>query len=205
MSAFVRPPFRISLSSFDTDTWDAADTAASWALSNGDKTAYFAANTVKASSHGVLDFDSTSDVYIEVVIDAASAIGAGQFGIGIAITTDGTATSYSDFDHYALADNGALYYDSSITSSWVSALAVNDIVMIAYKGSTGEIWFGVNGTWGGSGNPSTGANPAASGITGTYKLEIGATAAGVARSFTGSIPTTHTHTVPTGFTPVVGG
>ena len=34
-----------------------------------------------------------------------------------------------------------------------------DTVMFAYDADAGEMWIGVNGTWNGSGNPSTGANP----------------------------------------------
>tara|TARA_R100000005_G_scaffold45851_1_gene21846 strand:+ start:20 stop:1345 length:1326 start_codon:yes stop_codon:yes gene_type:complete len=34
-----------------------------------------------------------------------------------------------------------------------------DIHMCAYDGSTGKLYFGANGTWGGTANPSTGANP----------------------------------------------
>ena len=34
-----------------------------------------------------------------------------------------------------------------------------DIHMCAYDGTTGKLYFGVNGTWGGTANPSTGANP----------------------------------------------
>ena len=34
-----------------------------------------------------------------------------------------------------------------------------DIHMCAYDASTGKLYFGANGTWGGTANPSTGANP----------------------------------------------
>ena len=34
-----------------------------------------------------------------------------------------------------------------------------DTVMFAYDADAGKMWIGVNGTWNGSGNPSTGANP----------------------------------------------
>ena len=34
-----------------------------------------------------------------------------------------------------------------------------DIHMCAYDGATGKLYFGANGTWGGTANPSTGANP----------------------------------------------
>ena len=34
-----------------------------------------------------------------------------------------------------------------------------DTVMFAYDADTGKMWIGVNGSWNGSGNPATGANP----------------------------------------------
>ena len=34
-----------------------------------------------------------------------------------------------------------------------------DTVMFAYDADAGKMWLGVNGTWNGSGNPSTGSNP----------------------------------------------
>ena len=37
--------------------------------------------------------------------------------------------------------------------------SVNDIVMVAFDYDNDKIWFGKNGTWFASGNPSTGANP----------------------------------------------
>ena len=35
----------------------------------------------------------------------------------------------------------------------------NDTVMFAYDADAGKMWLGVNGTWNGSGDPATGANP----------------------------------------------
>ncbi len=37
--------------------------------------------------------------------------------------------------------------------------STGDIVMVAFDADTKKIWFGKNGTWSSSGNPSTGANP----------------------------------------------
>jgi hypothetical protein len=37
--------------------------------------------------------------------------------------------------------------------------STGDIVMVAFDEDTKKIWFGKNGTWSSSGNPSTGANP----------------------------------------------
>ena len=48
--------------------------------------------------------------------------------------------------------------------AWHSGGTVaNDIVMTAFDMDAGKIWWGVNGTWWESGNPTTGANPAYTG------------------------------------------
>ena len=46
----------------------------------------------------------------------------------------------------------------SVISNTIFANA-GDIHMCAYDASTGKLYFGANGTWGGTANPSTGANP----------------------------------------------
>jgi len=43
--------------------------------------------------------------------------------------------------------------------SSTTPINAGDIVQFAYDTDTGKAWFGVNNTWYGSGNPSTGANP----------------------------------------------
>jgi len=48
--------------------------------------------------------------------------------------------------------------------SYGSAIAQNDIVMIALDKDNGKIWWGKNGTWFNSGNPATGSNEAFSNI-----------------------------------------
>ena len=48
--------------------------------------------------------------------------------------------------------------------SYGSAIAQNDIVMIALDKDNGKIWWGKNGTWFASGNPATGSNEAFSNI-----------------------------------------
>ena len=52
------------------------------------------------------------------------------------------------------------YYNNSFTSglSLNSSAYSGDTVMIAVDRDTQKIWFGVNGIWGGSGNPSAGLN-----------------------------------------------
>ena len=50
------------------------------------------------------------------------------------------------------------------STSYGSAIAQNDIVMIALDKDNGKIWWGKNGTWFNSGNPASGTNEAFSNI-----------------------------------------
>lgn len=70
--------------------------------------------------------------------------------------------------------------------------------MVALDMDAGSIWYGKNGTWIESSNPSTNTNPATTGITGTFE-------AGVVMRYLNSAVTfnfgasSFSHTVPTGF------
>jgi len=96
------------------------------------------------------------------------AIGSGSVdqNVGI-VTTDwyrgssggiDTADAYS---LYASGGTGYLYTDGSNVnkgSGWFWTWG--DIVNFAFDADTGKVWYGINGTWLGSGNPATGTNEA---------------------------------------------
>jgi hypothetical protein len=63
--------------------------------------------------------------------------------------------AFSDFGHAA---NGGYYINNAYTSN-SNTYTTNDVVMVARKRSTGEIWMGKNGTWWNSGNPSAQTSP----------------------------------------------
>ena len=74
----------------------------------------------------------------------------------------GQAVGMNSGDYgYNLETGGTLYSNGSSTSSWITAISANDVGMVAYDADTGKVWFGRNGTWGGSGNPASGTNAAA--------------------------------------------
>ena len=64
-----------------------------------------------------------------------------------------------NFNEKAVINSNGQYYNTAngttVVATYTSFLE-NDIIMVAYK--NGSIWFGKNGTWMNSGNPSTGAN-----------------------------------------------
>ena len=69
--------------------------------------------------------------------------------------------AYWDTTTLYLAYNG-----STVTSYTVTATA-GAIMMLAFDADAGKFWYGVNGTWLGSGNPATGANAGFTGIGNT--------------------------------------
>ena len=57
----------------------------------------------------------------------------------------------------AFGDNRILVNGSSVTNT-LAIPATNDVLMLAYDADTQKVWFGQNGTWNNSGNPSGGTN-----------------------------------------------
>ena len=106
--------------------------------------------------------------YYEVKIDK----GGNVFGQGI-VTQDFNVGSYlgavdgdsigcysSITNLYGNLPGGTKHYDCTHTQ-----IVTNAIMMIAVDLDNSKIWFGANGSWWGSGNPVTGANPLYSGFT----------------------------------------
>ena len=54
-------------------------------------------------------------------------------------------------------NNGNVNENNTATSSWASALSDNDIVMFALDMDNHRLWYGINGTWQDSGDPTSGA------------------------------------------------
>lgn len=70
---------------------------------------------------------------------------------------------------YSLA-SGDLRDNASSHFAYGPSLAAGDVLMVEVDLAAGKVWFGRNGTWAASGNPSTGANPAYTGISATSGL-----------------------------------
>ena len=62
-------------------------------------------------------------------------------------------------------NDGRLYHAGSSTAAWVNIVSVNDIVMIAMDLDNYKLYFGINGTWERSGDPTSGATG-----TGAYTI-----------------------------------
>jgi len=64
-------------------------------------------------------------------------------------------------------NNGKWRHDGSMSTADLGTFANGDIGMVAFDMDNGKIWFGINGTWGDSGDPSAGTGEQYSNLTGT--------------------------------------
>lgn len=95
--------------------------------------------------------------------------GASTSSINVGIITSNDMSSVSSTDLIGIgansvcirfgANNGEVWSNGSLLVDTGFTYAVNDRVNIAFDRDTGKIWFGRNGVWYNSGNPTTGSNP----------------------------------------------
>jgi hypothetical protein len=119
---------------------------------------------------GTVD-NATSGYYFEYKVNASNLGSSGEgFRVGILNANDIMKTSASarvlqmtsaDLIYETATNGGAGVVDTDIGSA-----ANGDIVMVAWK--NGKVWFGVNGTWVNSGDPSAGTGEQFSGLSGDY-------------------------------------
>ena len=149
-------------------TWNPLDKDSDLDLSEG--------NTKMASSaSGVVGaratFGMTDDkIYCEFMPQGVYA-GYAQMGIE---TSKATLDSYPGKDAYGWGLHNLILYTNDTNTAVLtgSTPAVGDVIQMAYNGTTGKVWFGLNGTWytlsGNVGVPATDAYPHISGLTGEW-------------------------------------
>ena len=108
---------------------------------NATSTTIFAANGKWYAEFKVTDLaGSNSNIRIGVVSAEQNAVDLG-----------------GPNETYAFLGDGRKYVEGS-ASSYGSALNVNDIVMVALDTDNNKVWYGANGTWFASGDPSSNSN-----------------------------------------------
>lgn len=148
-------------------TWDAANMHASYTLSAG--------NTVAACSDGNgANWESvratlagTGKRYCEGVITAGTN---NTLMIGLANGTQnlsgdtypGKAPSSIGY----LGVDGKIYVNAAVIATGPT-FTTNDVIGVAFDAATGNVWLSKNGVYILSGDPATGANPVATGFTGS--------------------------------------
>ena len=69
------------------------------------------------------------------------------------------------YSYGIIGNTGRLYHAGGSTANWINTVAADDIVMIAVDLDNYKIYFGINGTWERSGDPTSGATG-----TGAYTI-----------------------------------
>jgi hypothetical protein len=105
--------------------------------------------------------------YFETTFSASGANGAySSVGIGRDFIT--SQEPGQDANSFAYFLGLGQTYNSNSLANYGSALSVGDVFMCAFDLDNLKVYFGKNGTWFGSSNPATGANPAFNLNSGTY-------------------------------------
>ncbi|MEK6849218.1 MAG: hypothetical protein AABY01_01460 [Nanoarchaeota archaeon] len=121
--------------------------------------------------------------------------------LGIAL---GSGVNMESYPYPSASAWGMIFNGNKFTggvgAAYGNAFAQNDIVCVALNISTGKVWFGPNGVWGGGGDPSAGTGEAFSGLAaGTYYL-IGGSSSTVAESHSiNAESSTFIYNIPSGF------
>jgi hypothetical protein len=130
------------------------------ASGNLNATASSASNAMLQGTFGI----TSGKWYWEVTMSSGTSFWGGSI---IKSTVGLNYSSLSSGDAYSYSDDGKKYNGQTATT-YGNTYTTNDLVSVAYNADTGKIWFGKNGTWQASGDPSAGTNEAFSGISGTY-------------------------------------
>ena len=154
----------------------------------------------------VTSIEITTPIYFEHTVGVSQGAGYNiYFGVG-------SSSFASSYTYLGASSNGwaigyytgaiiKIYNNSSTTLAAITP-SVGDVFMIAVDPANGKIWFGRNGTWYGSGNPTTGANPAYTGLPSTLYSVNGVYYAGAANTNYYSMnygQRPFSYTPPTGF------
>ena len=132
----------------------AIDTA--WTYTDGATSGYDAGGD--SFAEGTIGF-TNGKWYYEIVQPAESGNPSANMMMGYGRPNLWGTTSNVGGDTYSFAYNrtGVVFYNGTTTSGW-SAYSKDDVVMVAIDTTNGFAYFGVNGTWGNGGVPTSGAS-----------------------------------------------
>lgn len=118
-----------------------------------------------------IQLPSSGKWYFETHCDSFSSFAT--FAVGLAQkpfdTAGGNSVGTLSTEWGYNGQSGTLVNNNTAISSSVNTVTTNDIMQIAYDGSTGKVWFGKNNTWQGSGSPNP-ATDTAPNYTGVYDV-----------------------------------
>ena len=124
---------------------------------------------------------STGKYYAEFKLAVSAGSGTNTVGITDHEMNDGTDELSQDNYSYAYVDDGSVRANGSNVDTGEATYGANDIIMVAMDLTNSKLYFGKNGTWINSGDPTSGSTgtgaysiqPAASTLTGCYHFGAG--------------------------------
>ncbi len=178
-------------------TWSPTDKNAALVLSNGNLTATTAAGSY--SPGRATNSQSTGKHYFE-----CSLLTNANGFVGIANATYAlTSGNYvgKDVNSWALQSRGvaadwSTVHNNAGSDTGITTLST-DIFNCALDSDAGKLWFGINGTWIGGGDPAAGTSPTYTGVTGAMFPALSPL---VGNTWTGNFgATAFAQTIPSGF------
>lgn len=179
--------------------WNPSDKDTGCTLSNSDRTASQAAfNTGAVRS---TTYQTTGKFYVEIVI--TSNVG---FRAGVANSSYSVSSSLGgDANAWVVRGNEGDKINNNTATSYGSGFSLNDVLMIAVDIDAGKIWWGKNGSWFASGNPSAGTGAGFSGLSSSLALLFGANSGTGTKVGTLTEIASYAYSPPSGFTAGWGG
>jgi len=105
--------------------------------------------------------------------EAKRVAGASAYPFIGVYDSEGPVGAYLGHNAYGWAlnmsssSNGEWRHNGTLSGTSLGTFTNGDIGMVAFDMDNGKIWFGINGTWGDSGDPSAGTGEQYSSLTGT--------------------------------------
>lgn len=142
-------------------------------------------------------------IYFEVTIDDDSGLGElGMISVDGAENTSLTANAFRDQHYWSYNDIGQARANAGLVGTFGTWIAT-DVINIAFRISTNEVWVGINGVYQGAGspNPSTLTDPTVTFI-GNKQTHFAVGSNAIGAEFTlNSGEDAFNNTIPTSFTP----
>jgi len=136
----------------------------SYTISNSGRTATFSSGSGPYNAVISRTSQTSGKYYFEILAVTLTKFGTNYLpGIGVGYSHGGDGCRQKG-NHL---DSRSYYLKGAAGVSGVALPEVNngDTVMIAFDIEAGKAWYGLNGTWGFSGDPTAGTNPSRSDLT----------------------------------------
>ncbi|HDO36693.1 MAG TPA: hypothetical protein ENH07_10435 [Nitrospirae bacterium] len=174
-SAFAYPSpvgFRSLSSSRSTEKWDEDEKGSNVALTDNNLTAYGSSLQPDFNLHEGTVITTrgvkTGKWYFEIVASAMDSTYLPRTHHRIGIATSAVALENAlgdDSNGYGIDSYSGYLWHNGAQTDYMSTVGYGDIIGVALDLTNDKIWFSRNGSWLNSGVPTTGENPAISGIS----------------------------------------